>query len=273
MANLAARLLPTSARSVGERLSNLESAVRFLASSRDRIGRATIEVGRDFLIKGLLKVVGEVSLVSEDGEELLRMGDLGFGRGIELKRDDGSTALRFGKPFSSTDQQLLELLDRSGHAFVSQELLGPGLGRPCLQLPLQPIYPASGTPVLGGPYGIERSTTSGTFETLFAYDGRAQNLLLDFKFMATCSNGTTAGEIQIVDLDTGLPLVGFFAPPWVGVIPAGTTTMTVFDPGATAVLSTVSSVGMAGQMRLGVQVRRTAGAGTITLAVPQAMGG
>ena len=244
-----------------------------------RAAATTVGSGGSFAVSGLLSVVGLLDVlgnmsIKSDLVEIFRIGDMTYGdRGFEIKREDGSSALLMRKPFDPTNTQQILMLDRNGEIIVGENSVGPGLNRPHLDLPFQPVSATPGTPLTCGPYGIERTTTSSTFETVFTYDGKAQNYNLDLKFAAHASDATTAGEIQVVDLASGTPRPGFFLPPYLGVIPAGTTTPTILDPDVNSVLSTLTTVGVGGVMRLGVQIRRTAGSGTITVAVPSAIGG
>jgi hypothetical protein len=271
MADLACDQARDDLQGLRRRLRAIEDAIKFTASSTDRVGRATIEVGRDFLVRGLLKVIGDVSLLDADGNELVRLGDMPYGRGLGFYRENGVQAFGLSKPFSVDDQQRWFLTDRAGTPIVEESILRPGLGRPYLELPLQPVAAASGTAVSCGPYGWERTTSSTSWETLFAYDGKAQNGFLDTKFAVKCSDGSTSGEVQVIDDLTATPLIGFFLPAWLGTIPLGTTTMTVIDPTTDQLMTPLVTPGE--PMRLAVQVRRTAGAGSITLAVPQSIGG
>jgi hypothetical protein len=260
-----------------ERVKQLENDVRFLRSSRNLVGRATVESGKSLLVKGLLSVVGRLDLTgtlsmkTTDGTELFRMGDMTFGRGIAMTRDDGSDAFVLRKPFSDGDQQQWVLYDMNGASVIAENPLTGGLSRPYLEHPFQPVAATSGTAVTCGPYGYERTTSSTSFETLFAWDGKRQNGFLDLKIAAVCSDGSTAGEMQVVNLDTMVPLPGYVLAPWLATIPAGTTTLTLFDPTPDQV--DTAGVGVGAQLRLGLQVRRTAGSGSITVAVPQAIGG
>jgi hypothetical protein len=212
---------------------------------------------------------------SVDGTELFRMGSMTYGRGVTMARDNGSIAFQLLKPFAVSTLQSWGFYDQAGQIVVAESSIGPGLFRPHLDLPFQPVAAASGSAVSCGPYGFERSMASTSWTTLFVYDGKAQNGLLDLKVAAMCSDGTTAGQVQIIDTVSGVPLSGYLLPAWVGAIPTGTTSMTVVDPTPDAVILPVYGPGQAvgDQMRLGIQVRRTAGTGTITLAVPQAIGG
>ena len=240
-----------------------------------RLAGSVLEEGKSLLVRGVLKVVGAfdltgtLSMKSGDGTELIRMGDMTFGRGLEFKRDDGTRAFGFRRAFDNSSAQDWFWQDRSGNVVIAENDLGPGLRKPNLEHPFQPVAAASGTAVACGPYGWERATSSGTWTTLFVYDGLHQNRFLDLKVAAKCSDATTAAELRVVDEDTGTPLSGFFRPPWLGVVPAGTTAMTVVDP-APADVATPNAVGA--YMRIGIQARVTAGAGSVTVAIPQAIG-
>lgn len=263
---------------INRRLRDLERKIEGLRSER-RAAATTIAEGGSLFISGLLRIAGALditgtlSMKSEDEAELVRIGNMTYGRGFELKRDDGSQALGFSKVFSNSDAQSWALRDRDGQAIVAENNLGPGLARPHLEHPLQPVSATSGTAVACGPYGWERQSSSASWETLYVYDGKVQNLFLDLKFAAFCSDGTTAGEIQVVDLETGTPLEGFFEASWLGLVPAGTTAYLIVDPPNSRITTPLLGELIGSYMRLGVQVRRTAGAGTITLAVPQSIGG
>jgi hypothetical protein len=263
---------------INRKFRDIDTALRELRAEK-RLPGSQVAEGTDFSVRGILRVigalrlVGDMSLQSEEGVEIVRLGDMPFGRGMTFVREDGTEAFTFRKSFANSTHQDWSFKDRAGSGVVEENLVGAGLGKPSLEHPFQPVAASSGTAVTCGPWGWERSSTAGTFETLFAYDGKVQNPFLDFKFVAVCSDGTTSGEIQVVDLVTGIPLPGFLSSAsWLGVIPLGTTTQTIIDPTPDQVTTPIGA-GFGAQMRLGVQVRRTAGAGTITLAVPQAIGG
>jgi hypothetical protein len=218
---------------------------------------------------------GELVALDADGSILFRIGTLDLGdRGTVAYRDNGTIALEVRKLVDAAYVgQSVAIYDAGGkRVFMTEDLLG-GLRAPYLEHPFQPVAPSTGTAVTCGPYGWERVTTSTSFQTLFVYDGKRQNPFLDLKVAAVCSDATTAGEVQIVNLATGLPLDDFFNPdPWLGQIPAGTTSYLVIDPSPTRAVA-ADGIAAHAYMRLGIQVRRTAGAGSITLAVPQAIGG
>lgn len=251
--------------------NSVEKGLNRLFTRAASAAPATVGSSGTFLVRGLLDLLGSVSMKSEDGNELFRLGDMTFGRGLEMKRDDASLAFRLAKQFSTSTKQAWSWGDKDGNTILAENAFVGGLSQPFLEHVFAPIAAASGTAVTCGPFGIERTTASPTFETLFVYDGKRQNGFLDLKIAAVCSDGTTAAEVQVVDMATGTPLAGFFLPALVLAIPTGTTTMTLFDPTPDQV--SMSSFPVGSQMRLGIQARRSAGAGSITLAVAQAIGG
>lgn len=153
--------------------------------------------------------------------------------------------------------------------YVSASNAGAGLGTPLLELPLQPVSATPGAAITIGPYGFERVTSAATFETLFAHVGIVQNVVWQPIFAVRCSDAGTAGEMQAVDLLTGTPLLQHGGLPWLATIAAGTVTDVELSP----TVPLVAPGAWADAMRLGVQVRRTAGVGTITVSAVQSLGG
>src|SRR5688500_12929403 len=133
-----ARGIDTDPGWTNRKLQKIERAIEALRSER-RAAATTIAEGGSLRVRGFPRVVGSpvltgtLSMKSEDDVEMVRMGDMPFGRGFELKRDDGSQALVFRKPFSNSTTQLWELTDRQGQVIVSESPLGGGLNRPHLE--------------------------------------------------------------------------------------------------------------------------------------------
>lgn len=232
--------------------------------------------GSSFAVRGLLDLVGSMEMRSAVGDLLIRMGSMPLGdRGLQFFRENGTKLFEMRKVTQPTNPQTWTFFDNGGHAIVAEQDLFGGLAKPMLEHPFQPVATAPGTPVTCGPYGFERTHPGteaiNTWKTLFVHDGKRQNTYLDLKVAVICSDATTAGEIRVVDEVSGDQLGGFLIDPWIGVIPAGTTTLTVLDPIGNQVLLT--AVDVHAVMRLGLQVRRTAGSGSITLSVAQAIGG
>lgn len=176
---------------------------------------------------------------------------------------------------SAALQELQEATDRAieviSKGYVAESQIGVGLGRPVLSVPMQPVG-AAGTAVTCGPFGWERTTVSAAFETLFRNEGMRQNPAWAPALAVRCSDATTAGEVQFVDLTTGVAvaLVEVLSSTSLYTIAAGTTVDTLLAPQAPGLLLPQAYGDTA---RLGIQARRTAGAGTITVAVRQSIGG
>lgn len=280
MPNLRPDMAPRDpVRDVRLQASKTRRALQYVRSTPKIVGRAALAAGESLILKGggALVIDGGTVRVIRPGQaegdgDLMRIGDMPYGdRGLEFTRDNGATVLSIRRKNSPDEQQSWSFYDAAGNEIVAEQQFLKGLAKPYLEHPFQPVAAASGTPVVCGPFGFERSTSSGTFETLFVHDGKRQNGFIDLKVAAVCSDGSTAGEVQVVNLADGSPLPGFTVSPWLGVIPAGTTSLTVIDPTPSQAGLYVFSV--QAQMRIGVQVRVTAGTGSITLAIAQAIGG
>ena len=112
-----------------------------------------------------------------------------------------------------------------------------------------------------------RSTSSVTFVPLFEHYGYRQNPGLRLKVKAWCSDATTTADIQVWDVISATYLAGFFAPIRVISVPLATTVPTVFESLAMVLPGT-----MAADMQLEIHVKRTAGAGSVSLAVVRSIG-
>jgi hypothetical protein len=108
---------------------------------------------------------------------------------------------------------------------------------------------------------LDIAVTSGTFVDVFEVHARKANAYLEGRFQAICSDGTTAGEAILTD-GAGVALLDVQGAAQVPVaIPLLTTARTRFVTQACVYPGDVLTTAMT--VRL--QVRRTAGAGTITL--------
>lgn len=208
-------------------------------------------------------------VIDDDGTEILRIGDQQFGdRGITISREDGTLALSIRKRLAGAGTQSLELRDDNGNVILSESEFGTGLDYPWLPLVVQP-WSATSAAVQTGPHGLEGpAVTSGTFVTTHMVELPRMNQQTRWRFAIKASDATTAGEVQVIRESTGVALTKFLQPAWVGTRAAGSTGYVDVDPGAPLVLPG-SYITM---MRLLVQVRRTAGAGSLTCAVPFAHG-
>lgn len=269
---------------LARKVEKLDRDLRELASAK-RLAGSSLGSGSSLSILGTLKVVGSalvtgsldltgtLSMKTTTGAEQVRLGSMLHGdRGVTMRRDNGALALEIRKLSAGEFVgQSVVIYDSAPTSVLSTEDLFGGLRQPYLEHPFQPVAAVSGTAVTCGPYGLERTTTSAVFETLFVHDGVRQNPHLNLKVAAVCSDGTTAGELRAVNVATGVQLPAFIDAQWNGVIAAGTTTYTVYDPGALA--TSLNGIAVHAAMRIGIQARRTAGAGTITVAVPSSTGG
>ena len=254
-----------STQRLDREIKALKRELEALRSER-RAAATTIGTGDLRLANGGSLVVdgGDVVMLDVDGSVLFRLGLQALGdRGVSIFREDGTLAFEVAKP-NALAVQAWRLKDSDGTTIVSESGFGEGLGRP--RLPSRPFPTA--TPAWGM-YGAEVATTSSTFTTLFAVQDRRQNPLWAPAFRVKCSDTTTAAEVQVIDAATSTPLAEFGFGAWTGVRPVGSTGYTELTPA----LNVPTSVGVDGRYRFEVQARRTAGAGTVTLAIPESIGG
>ena len=134
---------------------------------------------------------------------------------------------------------------------------------------MQPVIATSGTAVTYGADGLERPCISATFETIYQYTGTQQNVLWNLRLAVHTSDTTTAAELQALDLATGTPLMRFGALPWLPAHPVGSTAVVVHEPAGGLLLPGA----WGSEPKLGVQARRTAGIGTVTVSVTKSIGG
>lgn len=253
-------------RDLEEKFRQLNRAVADLRAAVARRPKFEVSSG-DLTISGGDLVVdgGDFLLLDTDGSTVFRLGPQQYGdRGVSMYREDGTPALEVREQFDGFGQKL-RVLDSVGNELLSEFQVGAGLRRPFLPIPTAP----SGAPSGWGKYGPERATTSGTFVSLFTGDARRVNPLIRVIIAVKCSDATTAAEVRLVDESNGNVFDAFLlGPDWTGVLAAGSTAWQEQD----SVLSS-PDVPYEGRYRFEVQARRTAGAGTVTVAVAQIMGG
>jgi len=249
------------------KIERLVSAVQAAVARRPKFevsaGDLTIS-GGDLVVDG-----GDFLLLDTDGSTVFRLGPQFFGdRGVTINREDGTQALAMAQPFDGYDGQIITLQDRHGNVILQESPFGEGHDAPFLPLPFQPVTPATAA-ASTGPHGLEVSNASGTFTDVFRWRGARHNPWLRFLFRVKCSDATTAAEVRVVDKATGTALSPFLGSPWTGTRAAGSTTYVSVDPGAG-----LGAPGNPGDtVELAVQVRRSAGAGTVVVAVDTATGG
>jgi hypothetical protein len=269
------RALAKEIRAIKEQLRRQRNASPFTGSgmavtgSITQKGSVTIADGGVLLVDG-----GDVVMRNAAGVEVFRIGLQPQGdRGLTISREDGSIAIQVRKLFAPTDpEQVFQILDRDGNVIAGDAgLSGAGFDAPHIPLTFIPTNYDSSTNA--------QTTSSGTFVATHEHRGFKQNPFFRPQFMVKCSDGTTAGEIRVYDVTGAGYLIGFFGDIRTCVIPTGTTTYTLFELNydATAGAGPYREVGIPGAMSAAIHlefhVRRTAGAGSITVAPVRTVAG
>ncbi|HEY0889379.1 MAG TPA: hypothetical protein VGE38_07200 [Nocardioides sp.] len=256
---------------VNRKLEQLQRQIEALRSER-RAAATTITDG-DLRVSGggsLIVDGGDFLLLDTDSSTVFRLGPQIHGdRGVSLLRIDGTEALAVRKRFAGSTDQSIGVYDRNGKQMLVEEELGDGFAAPAFPIPVQPRLATSGA-VNAGPHGLEVSTTSGSFVTTHLAQFFRQNQYLRMRIAVAASDTTTAAEVQVINTATGLALRPFLAAEWLGVRAAGSTAYTILQAGSGVPLVAPGAFG--DLISLEVQVRRTAGSGTLTAAVPFASG-
>lgn len=257
-------------RDLEQRFRNLESRLRELSARVLQRPKFEVSAG-DLTIRGGDLVVngGDFLLLDTDGSTVFRLGPQEHGdRGVSIFRDDGTRAITVKDRLPDAPVQSLEVWDASGNRILADSEFGSGMDAPWFPLHPQPYSPASAA-VMTGPHGLEGpAVTSGTFTTTHIVELPRQNQQSRWRFEVKASDTTTSGEVRIIRTSDGVALNKYLQPAWTGVRADGSTGYTAVDPGAPLLLPG----GFAELVRLEVQVRRTAGAGSLTCAVPFAYG-
>jgi hypothetical protein len=214
-------------------------------------------------LNGDLNVSGEFSTLDTDGSVLLKSGTQEFGdRGFAAFRDDGTPAIVVKRVFSGDLQQSMQFYDPSGQTIGGESILSPnGFDAPHIPIPFTPSDVTLNT--------YARTTSSTTFVPLFEHYGYRQNPALHLKVKAWCSDATTTADIQVWNVIGGVYLDTFLGspPPSVIQIPLATTVPTVFESESMMLPGSMST-----DMQLEIHVKRTAGAGSVSLAVLRSIG-
>jgi hypothetical protein len=245
---------------INRKFQALQRQIDALRSER-RAGATTIGSG------GLVVDGGDITALDVDGSVIFRLGPQQHGdRGVTVTREDGVNAIALRKSFSNSTKQTLVLTDANNLPLVAEESLGTGLSYPFLPIPLQPAPAASGA-VVAGPWGYEVTHASASWTTAHQAWYARHNQYGLFRLRVAASDATTAGEVRVINVASGLALGGFLSGAWTGVRAAGSTGYTeIVSPGLALPGTAHTSVSIA------VQVRRTAGTGSLTVAVPESRG-
>jgi hypothetical protein len=254
-------------RAIKEQLRRLHNASAFSRSGLSPTGPGQVTQSGSVTIPtdGLLLVDGgDVVMRNETGTEVFRIGVQPYGDvGFTLRREDGTIAIQVRKPFQPSDPtQAFQILDRAGRMVAGDSgLYTSGFDAPHIPLRFIPVNYDSSTNA--------QTTSSGTFVATHEHRGFYQNPFFSPQFMVKCSDGTTAGEIQVWDVTGAAYLEAYFGGVQKATIPTGTTTYTLFALSGTVLLPGQ----MSDAMHLEIHVRRTAGAGSLTVAPVRTVSG
>lgn len=245
---------------VNRELTRLRREIESLRSER-RAASTTIGNG-NLVIDG-----GDVTMLDVDGSVMFLLGgQLNGDRGVTISRESGVAAFAIRKSFPTSNKQTVVITDANGLPLVAEESLGNGLSHPFLPIPLQPAT-ATSSSLSTGPWGYEITSSSTTYETTHQAWYARHNQFGLFRIRVAASDTTTAGEVRVINVGTGVGLGPFLSPAWTGVRAAGSTAYTeIVSPGLNLPGTMHTSISVA------VQVRRTAGTGTLTVAVPESRG-
>lgn len=246
---------------INRKFRELERAIEALRSER-RASATTIGSG-GFVVDG-----GDVVMLDDDGSVMFRLGMHANGdRGFTMARQDGSAAITVSRAFPGSTQQELRLYDRHGTELVTEEAVGSGLARPIFDIPTQPVLAASGA-INAGPYGFEVPIASGTYTAVARAQFVRNNQFGTFILRIAASDITTAAEVRAINLADGLQMAQLFSAPYTATRATGTTDYvevtlpSLLLPGAPWTSQAVA-----------LEVRRSAGAGTLRVAVTESRGG
>lgn len=255
-------------RDLEARFRKLEAAIRDVRVAVSKRPKFEVSEG-DLTISGGALVVdgGDFLLLDTDGSTVFRLGPQTYGdRGVSLYREDGAAALTVKKLFSNSTDQIIEIRDRNGNLIMGEAGIGDGMTGPSLAIPFVPVQATSG-PLQFGPHGPEVTTSDAAWTTVFSATFPRHNQFARVAFQVKPSDVTTAGELRVRDRPAANVLGEFLQPDWVPAIAAGSAT---YQELANTALYQVAPTNT--QTTLDVQVRRTAGAGSLTVAVVAAHG-
>lgn len=210
----------------------------------------------------------DVVMLGEDGTVMFRLGpQINGDFGFQISREDGTKAFTLSRLFAISTQQELRLFDRFGNGLVEEEALGAGMSKPMLPIVMRPIQAAAAT-LLAGPHGWEVPTSDAAWVTIFQSNYPRHNQYGTFRAMIAASDATTAAEMRLINAADGNHLGQFLAGPYTATRAAG---------GTAYVETVLPSIVLPGDPHadasLALQVRRTAGTGTLQVALTYSNGG
>jgi hypothetical protein len=246
------------------RVADLERLVRELTAAPS-LQNTTLAQGNLNVAGGNITLNGGTfSSVDTTGQALFTVGPQLYGdRGVTINRADGSAALKVAKIFDASDTvQRIQIFDSVGAVIGGDAQLSPtGFDSPHIAHAWRPMTRADA--VL-----LPSSVALNTWSSLFEHRGYRGNPGLPITFSVVCSDTTTAGHLQVIDTASGSPIAAFFAAPWLGSIPAGSTAEQFITSPPLSYPGTANTA-----QRLQIQAQRTAGTGTISVQIAQSVGG
>jgi hypothetical protein len=217
-----------------------------------RLERRISVLERTGRVVNVTNSAGAITFYGQDGTTpLFQVGDQALGdRGVTINHDDGTRAIVVRRQFIGDTFQTLQLWSRTGSLVGGENYLADGVRAPFVPITLIPVTSPS-----------EATTSSGTFSAAYTAEFVRMNATVRLIFLARCTDGTTSGEVQLYDTNTGFALGGFLGAPVSPVaIPVGTTSNTEFDTGSTYIPADFEAVA-----KLEIRFRRTAGAGSVII--------
>ncbi|MER5350575.1 hypothetical protein ABT093_09615 [Kitasatospora sp. NPDC002551] len=221
-------------RSLDARLRAVEGRSQIRpAMTRIEAGDVTVGTGGTFKVNNALGApqfyVGGIGPLNPDGSPQ---------RGLLVYRQDGSKAITINNMTTNpADPQGLVLRDADANTLLAEDVVGGGLSAP--------IFGADAW------YGYTEvpqwTTSSASFATCMSLKWHKHHPRVESHFLARCSDGTTAGEIRLVDGSGGV---------------IGQVTLAPGDYFVSYLVGPITGAHL-GFQTLEWQARRTAGAGTV----------
>lgn len=225
----------TEQPNLAEMVADLTRRVQSLETG-NRAGATSVDKGTFNVRSGSL-AVGDIALIGRI--------DFGYGEtpGWIFRRADGTVAFTLGG--QNDGDQFWALWDNQQNIVMSDDgASDAGLARPWL--PIQWVESSAVLPTV--------NTSSGTFSALWTAKYIKQHPRVYVQVLTYCSDGTTAGEVRLAVAGGGAQIGA------TQVAPAGFYGLLTIGP------ESVDADHM-GEVELEVQVRRTAGAGTVGVRV------
>lgn len=206
--------------------------------------------------------------MSANGVTVFKLGLQNYGDyGMTINREDGSPAVAVRKEFANV-AQVVTVTDDTGNALLAEESLGSGLKFPILHIPMQPVQAVAGT-LQCGPFGWQLPIATATFTSTHQAWYARGNQYGAFRVQISASDTTTAAEVRVINIGNGDQLGPFLSGPWTGTRAAGSTGFVEVVSPALFLPGNPNE----NNVRIGLQVRRSAGAGTLQVALTESHGG